>query len=276
MAAAVGWIIQRRRRTEMAIALVAAGVEPAVGDGVFDGAVGFVRVGAVGKAAEADVGADVAVEAGDFFGDDVPELELADAGRIDDEAADVPAESGGRRSSCASLSGSRSLTAPTRRASSGSMALSSDDLPTPLWPATTLSLLASRRRSRSMPWPVAARDEQHAVAHLAIDADQRHQIGRLDEVDLVDAQDRLDPHPLGFDQEAIDQVGLEIRLGGAGHDDELIDVGDQNLLPRFAAAAEDVLPRLDPLDERVACRLPGGDRRCRRRRRRAAGRCSCL
>ena len=74
-------------RRQVAKALVAAGVEQVVGHGVFDGAVGFVRVRAVGKAAAADVRADVAIEAGDFFGDHVPQLELPDAGRIDDEAA---------------------------------------------------------------------------------------------------------------------------------------------------------------------------------------------
>ena len=61
------------------------------------------------------------------------------------------------------------------------------------------------------------------------------QVGRIDEVDLVDAHDRLDPHPLGFDEEAVDQVRLEVRLGGAGHDHELIDVGDEDLLPRLCS-----------------------------------------
>ena len=41
-------------------------------------------------------------------------------------------------------------------------------------------------------------------------------------------------------------------LGGAGHDDKLIDIRHQDLLPTLAGAAEDVLPRLDSLNERVA------------------------
>src|SRR4051812_30406007 len=47
---------------QVAIAFIAAGVEAAVGDRVFDGAVGFVRVRAIGIAAQADVGADVTVK----------------------------------------------------------------------------------------------------------------------------------------------------------------------------------------------------------------------
>ena len=102
-----------------------------------------------------------------------------------------------------------------------------------------------------MPWPRRGRDQQHLVAHLPIHAGQRHQVGRLDEVDLVDADQRLDPDPLGFDQEAVDQVRLERRLGGAGHDQQLIDVGHQHVLPAFAGAAEDGAAGLDPLDQAV-------------------------
>ena len=53
---------------EAAVAPVAALVEPAVGHGVLDRAVVLVRVGAVGEPAVVDVGAQVAVEAGDFLG----------------------------------------------------------------------------------------------------------------------------------------------------------------------------------------------------------------
>src|SRR4051794_37954515 len=74
--------------SQVTIALVPPSVEAAIGDGVFDGAVRFVCVRAVGKAAETDVGTDVAIKSGDFFGDDVPQAKLADARRIDDEATD--------------------------------------------------------------------------------------------------------------------------------------------------------------------------------------------
>ena len=67
----------------MHVAFVPAGVDPAVGHGVFHRAVVFVRVCAVGEAAAADVRPQLSEEAGHFFGDDIPELELPHAGRID-------------------------------------------------------------------------------------------------------------------------------------------------------------------------------------------------
>ena len=68
----------------MAVAFVTPHVEAPVGHGVFDGAVFFVAVGAIGEIAAAHVGADVSKVTGDFFGDYVPKLELANARRIDD------------------------------------------------------------------------------------------------------------------------------------------------------------------------------------------------
>ena len=51
------------------------------------------------------------------------------------------------------------------------------------------------------------------------------------------------------------RLGFRLRLGGAGDDQQLIDVGDENLLPAFAHAAENVLSRLDLLDQRIARRF---------------------
>ena len=70
-----------------------------VGYGVFDGTLGFVRVGAVGKTAKTDVGANVAIQGGHLLRDDVPELKLADARGVDDVAAKTerPESGGGGR-----------------------------------------------------------------------------------------------------------------------------------------------------------------------------------
>ena len=46
------------------------------------------------------------------------------------------------------------------------------------------------------------------------------------------------PALVGADQKAIDQIRLEIRLGRAADDQQLIDVGDDDLLPAAAGAAE--------------------------------------
>src|SRR5262249_61726258 len=67
-------------------------------DRFFDRAALFVRVRAIRKGAQRHERAEFGEESLDFFGNDVPELELADAGRIDDPAAEVELdEFGGRR-----------------------------------------------------------------------------------------------------------------------------------------------------------------------------------
>src|SRR5688572_25213693 len=66
--------LDRVAGTNLHVTFIAAGVDPAVGDCVLDRTVVLVRVGAVGKAAAAHVWPQVAVEAGDLFGNDVPEL----------------------------------------------------------------------------------------------------------------------------------------------------------------------------------------------------------
>jgi hypothetical protein len=56
----------------LTVAVIPAGVELAVCDGIFDGAIIFVGMGAVRKAAVINVGAQVAKETGDLFGNHVP------------------------------------------------------------------------------------------------------------------------------------------------------------------------------------------------------------
>ena len=75
------------------------------------------------------------------------------------------------------------------------------------------------------------------------------QAGGLDQIDLVDANQWADAPFFGGDQQTIDQMGLQPRLGGAGNDGQLIDVGDQDLLPPSHRAADAALPRLDPLND---------------------------
>ena len=57
------------------------------------------------------------------------------------------------------------------------------------------------------------------------------------------------------------RFGFKPRLGRAGDDDELIDVGDEHVLPAAAGAADDAVPRLDALDDplRLALRAKPDD-----------------
>ena len=94
-------------------------------------------------------------------------------------------------------------------------------------------------------------DEQHLVAHLAENASERLEVGRLHEVNLVDAKDGADAVAFRFDQHPVDEVRLEGRFSGARDDNHLVDVGHQHVLPLAAGAAEDAAPRFDPLDEAI-------------------------
>ena len=132
------------------------------------------------------------------------------------------------------------------------MAFNSDDFPTPLCPTTTLARPPTKPRNRSTPNPLAAETSSNAVSHPAVDADQRLQIGPIDQIDFVDAQHRLNSVLLGRDQKAIDQVRLDPRFGGAGDDENLVDICDQDMLPAAARAGQHSAARLDSLDDPVA------------------------
>jgi hypothetical protein len=83
---------------QQAITFISPGIEPAIGHGVFHGAVRFVTVRAIGEFALVDKRPQIAEEAGDLGGDDVPKLKLPNAGRVDHIAVarGQPNESRGR------------------------------------------------------------------------------------------------------------------------------------------------------------------------------------
>ncbi len=129
------------------------------------------------------------------------------------------------------------------------MAFSSDDLPTPLCPATTLAR-PDQRPVEPLDAEAGFRAQQeHFVAHLGVHSRQRFQAGGVHQVDLVDADQRPGGPFLGGHQQAVDQVRLQPGLGGAADDGHLVDVGHQDLLPAADRPADAPLSRLDPLDE---------------------------
>ena len=82
---------------KVAIAFVAPGIDDAIGDGILNGAVGFVGMSAVGKLASAFERSEFRIESGKFVGRDIPQLELANAWRVDDEPAERKGPKLGRR-----------------------------------------------------------------------------------------------------------------------------------------------------------------------------------
>ena len=74
----------------------------------------------------------------------------------------------------------------------------------------------------------------------------------------------------GGDQQPVDQVRLQPRLGRAGDDQQLVDVGDRDVPPAADRAADRAPPRLDPLDGPSSwSRPPDGNEPGRRPRPRA-------
>ena len=78
-------LIQR----QLTVAFVTADIDAAIGGRVLDGTAIFVRVRAIGEPAATDERPQVAEKGGDFFGNHIPQLELPDAGRIDDVSATI-------------------------------------------------------------------------------------------------------------------------------------------------------------------------------------------
>src|SRR4051794_29674179 len=81
------FVLDRLPLVQLQVAFIAAGVDLAPVDGVLDGAFVLVGVRAVGELAEGDVRAELDEMALDLARLDGPELELAEAGGVDDVAA---------------------------------------------------------------------------------------------------------------------------------------------------------------------------------------------
>ena len=87
------------------------------------------------------------------------------------------------------------------------------------------------------------------LLQLALIRHQRLERGGLHQIDLVDAHDRPDAALLSSDQQTVDQVRFQSGLGGAGDDQHLVDVRDDDVLAPAAGTAETPTPRLHSLDD---------------------------
>jgi len=81
-------------------------------------------------------------------------------------------------------------------------------------------------------------EQENLVAHLAVHTDQRLNLRRIAQIDLVDADDRPQVTFLGAGNEAVDQVWFQARLGEAADNQRLVDVGNQDVLPTATGAGQ--------------------------------------
>ena len=93
--------------------------------------------------------------------------------------------------------------------------------------------------------------ENHVVSEPCIHSQDRLQPDRVDQVALVDAEDGLHASLVRADQQAIDKIRLERRIGGRRDNQGLVDVGGNDLLFPFCAAGQRRSPGIDPFDHAV-------------------------
>ena len=142
-----------------------------------------------------------------------------------------------------------SLTDWTRSCKPGSTAFKSEDFPDAALAGNNAFAIRQPGTQSINAKPSGRGDEQDVVTELRIDANERHQIGRLDEIDLVDADDRPNLGTLGGHEQPVDQVRFDAWLCRARHDDQLVDVRDQHMLSTAAGAAHYAVAWFDALDD---------------------------
>ena len=117
------------------------------------------------------------------------------------------------------------FTTPTDRKASGTSALTSVDLPTPLCPSSTLVRPASRS-TISVEVGAALRDD---VRHSERAVAGEHRL-RVGEVGLGQAQERVHARVVRRDEGPVDQALAGLGVGEGRDDDELVGVGDDHAL----------------------------------------------
>ena len=208
----------------------------------------FVHVGAVRVAAQVHKGTDVPEIPGHFFRNHVPQLELPHPRRIDHPTAEsqtVELGGGGGVASLVRFAADR-LHADVEP---GVQRIEQRGLAHPALPGQGGLLPLHQAPQPRKPKATGGRNQQHRVTQLGVQAHQRLQANRVGQVDFVDEDNRLDPGFLGRHQQAVDEVGLKRRLGGAGDDEQLVHIGHDDVFPAASGPAEHSPARLDAEDQ---------------------------
>ena len=160
----------------------------------------------------------------------------------------------------------QSETSRTLRFRPGWMAFRSELLPTPLWPETAVTPPRDQGPEAIDAAAVGDGGHDRLVAELGVEADDPLVVGQVDEVGLVEDDDGADAAGLGRDEVAVDQAELQAGLGQGRDDEDLVDVGDEDVLAVAIAAGDHAPTGLDLLDQPSApAAPPAGTRRGRRR-----------
>ncbi len=118
------------------------------------------------------------------------------------------------------------------------------------------------------------RGQQNSVSQGRVDPGNLLEADGIDQVNLVDHNDRLHVALFGGQQEAIDQSGFQRGFGRAGDDQQIVNVRHEDVLLTAAGAADHSAPRFDMFDHSIEERSRHGCEHGPRRRERFADRCS--
>jgi hypothetical protein len=216
-------------------------------DGVLHGALGLVDVRAIGELAAGDVGAELDEVALDLAGLDVPELELAEAGGVDDVAPGVEPDQLGGGGGVLPLGG------PVGDLADPEVQPRLDGVEQR---ALADAALAGERGGSPRkelaepvdPPAVGGGGGDRLVAELGVEPDDPLVGGDVDQVGLVQDDDRPDAPLLGRDQVAVDQRQLQAGLGEGRDEQDLVDVRDDHMLATPIPAGDHPAPGVNLLD----------------------------
>ena len=202
-------------------------------DGRFDSALRFVRMRTVRKVAFRDERTKLAEVPFHFFGASVVKLELSNAGRIDDPAAEREANEFGRRRRVHSLVIDLTHFAHAQTQSGF------EDVEERRFPDAGLPGDDARLSIQQFPEPLDAdtsfrAGEYGRDAELRIGSDERLADGRFGEVYFVEHENGSEVSPFRRGEVPIDEVNFQFGFEQRNHDDHLIHVRDEDV---FAIAA---------------------------------------
>ena len=128
------------------------------------------------------------------------------------------------------------------------MAFKSELLPTPDWPERAVVPRGEDLAEAGDASVVGDRGGDGFVAELVVEAEDPLVVGQVDQVGLVQDDDGADAAFFGGDQVAVDEGGLQGGLFEGGDDQDLVDIGDQDVFAAAVATGDGAVAAVDFFD----------------------------
>ena len=235
------------------VVVVSLGADEAIVDGLFDGAVGFVAVGAVGEMAVVEDAAHFGEEVGKLAKREVDHAELFDAWGVDEEGGPGGGCTGQHeREHLGKGGGVPALHAPLADLAYAEVEPGGDGVEQCRLAHARMAAEEHRLAGDGLADLLDAvalegADGHDGVAGGLVDGFELVMYfpeGLFVEVALVENDAGGDMVGLGGDEQAVDKAGGGAREAEGGHNAEAVEVGrdDMGLLAEFGSLAHDVVP----------------------------------